>query len=79
VRAKCCTGDKGLDKSIRAAYAKSLILCFVTPLVAVGVMGLNEVNKLVASIGKSMEGFAKSTDHQVYLNLEEGGPKGTPT
>lgn len=42
-------------------------------------MGLNEVNRIVASIGKNMEGFAKSTDHQVYLNLEEGGPKGTPT
>jgi hypothetical protein len=78
VKAKCATGTFGLDKSIRSAYCKSLILCFLPVLVAIGAMGLNEVNKVVAAIGKSMEGHAQNTDHKVYLNLEEGGPKGTP-
>lgn len=78
VKAKCSTGTFGLDKSIRSAYCKSLILCFLPVLVAIGAMGLNEINKVVAAIGKSMEGHAQNTDHKVYLNLEEGGPKGTP-
>lgn len=41
-------------------------------------MGLNEVNKVVASLSKTMEGFAQSTNHKVYLNHQEGGPKGNP-
>jgi hypothetical protein len=74
---KAKTGVEEIDSSIRAAYSKSLCL-FLPPLVANKMLNLDDVNKIVASLGKKMEGINKQTQHKVYISLREGGANGTP-
>ena len=78
VMAKAQTGIEELDHSVRAAYSKSLCLFLLPPLVANRMLNLDDVNKIVASLGKKMEGINKQTQHKVYLSLREGGANGTP-
>jgi hypothetical protein len=78
VGSKAKTGVESLDTSMRAAYAKSLCLFLLPPLVANLMINIDDVHKIVASLGKKMEGVAKQTNHKVYINLREGGQDGTP-
>ena len=59
------TGNIGLENSIQAAYAKSLCLFMLPPLVAADLMNLDEINRLCASIAKKIDGVASHVDHKV--------------
>lgn len=76
-KAKTHPGVEGLDKSIRSAYAKSMILYFLPPLVAIGALTLADVSQLVASLGKSVDGVQKAVPNRAYNSLEEGVANGT--
>ena len=75
---KAHTGNHGIDTSVLSAYAKSLCMFLLPPLVANDLMTYADLCKLWASLGKKVDGIAKHISARTYLNLTAGGPKGAP-
>lgn len=51
---KTQTGDEGCDNSIVSAYARSLYLFMLPPLVANQILGLEEITQIWTNLGKRM-------------------------
>jgi hypothetical protein len=56
-RAKTVTGIDGLEKSIVSAHIKSMLCCFLPPLLAIIAIKKTDVSQIVASLGKTAAGI----------------------
>jgi hypothetical protein len=76
-RAKTVTGINRLNKFIVSAFIKSMLCCFLPPLVAIEAITNTEVSQIVASLGKTAAGIQNSVPNRVYNSLNQGGPNWT--
>ncbi len=75
VGSKTCTGDKSCDNTIVSAYARSLFLFMVPPLVANDILGEAEARKIWVDLGKKMGGVPQTVNSQLWTNLTFEGDK----